>query len=249
MNTEIYRNAVEKWPLYDSILIGSNANSLYSGQGFFDSYTALAAVRVLPFFNQRNRQSVGLAYNNFDATDKMTFAYVCESLGVEIYAPIDNLDITGGDQSFVSSVLFSGEIFKHASISLKINQDEKLVNSVQLTPAGMGPSGFLGTDNMVTPPAGTDFDILHSGFQNFSNGIASIENRFKFPVPLSIPRNQTISAEIEFSTYAKTMLTQMVGPLNVATGEEHGTEHPFPAMIRVSMLGRRAVQQRNAQHY
>jgi hypothetical protein len=262
MNTQQKMNAVEAWPIYDTVLIGPGFGNV-NGAKWYNTFAELAASdEGIPFFNQRNRSGVGVAYTNMDAKESMPFGYEVFSLGVEFSAPAakaceaysyDGDTLTGPtvDLHDEAHAIFAGELQKHCSVRLQVAQDEKLVAAAQLCPAGVGVSGFAsinGTDALNGVELG--------GVQAYSNGLPVIQNRFKFPEPVQIPRNHVVSVHVQLSTYAKRLLEQLAGPGRVLTGLAPGATWvlndatvPAACMLRVSLFGRRHVQQRNELHY
>lgn len=242
-----YENAVEVWELHDSVLISKyvDENSKYQGVGFYNGYAALGAAAEIPFFTIRNSSIVDQAYCNFDSKDKMNFGFHCFSLGIEFIAPT----FDGGENpnATMRSQTFAAELPKHASFVLTLNQDEKVVSTINLVPSGMGVQGSMNES----------MDPAHSPAQNVQvaqNGWPSIKNRWEFKGPLRIPRNVTIKGTLQFSSIGRAILAGMESPslMNVNGDPQpgQGTGNVWQAaMIRVSMFGVREVQMRNLQHF
>lgn len=251
-----FKNVRENAVLYDAILIGSNIPTLYPTAQWYATFVAAALANEWSLFNIRNEAMVGAAYCNMDSIDKMTFPFRVASIGVQFFAmpsPGKNLPDAFGlsdEQNEASGMLlWLQEIAKHTSLILKINQDEKLVVNCTQAPSGYGVSGDVG----VTAPS------AHcAAFSTWGNGDKEISNRFKFPVPLDIPRNQTISCKLELSAIGKRIMAAMHGPQILVTREDEdgSTEDPpvipFPLSsvvgVRVSLEGFRYVQQRGQLH-
>lgn len=233
-------NAWEPWTLYDSVLISTVADTIYSGQGFFNSYAALSAPAQIPFLNVRNKSAVGEAYNNFDSRDKLPYVYHAYTIGISFEAPSVTYGAIQTGQS-EGAILFANEIVKHCGFVLKVSQDEKLVHTAELMPNGQGVTGW-GTSTeiggAVAPTIG----------QNVSSGQPDKDNKWPFPNPIEMPREVNISGTLVISPYGKSLLAKMVGPGTVRVSEA-GATYPAAALLRVSLGGFREVQQRNALHY
>jgi hypothetical protein len=231
-------NVLEYWPLYDSVLIGIDAVEKWPNAGFFTGYRFLGMPAEIPFFNIRNKSQIGLPYNNFDTKDILPFVYHCDSIGVEwVAAPSagSNSGITGK----VQDLAFAKLIAYHSSLSLTLNQDEKIVCSVPLLPAGMGIAGDA-DDGGTTNHQNSMVNISN-------NGSAVLTNRYEFPEPLLFPRDVTFNAVLKFSKYARAVLEQLPAPIGETVSD--GNPHNNFAMIRVSLFGRREVQQRGQLHF
>ena len=238
MDNESVKNVLEFWPLYDTVLIGVHTD-LYPKAGYFIAYGNLGAVAEIPFFNIRNRSMVGVPYNNFDTTEHLTFPYHCDSIGVEFITAVSATSTTGFSW-LIGDLVFGKLLQNHASLKFIVDQDEKLVCTVPLCPAGMGIDGDASD-------GGSD-DHANYGIDVANNGSPILTNRWKFPQPIIIPRNATIRATIEFSPYARNVLNTMV----VGPGVEYvgaAQTNPQISAIRVSMFGRREVQQRGQLHF
>lgn len=260
-------NVGEMWSLHDTVLIGPGMNAL--GRGWFNSFYDMSLANELPFFNQRNRSSVGLAYNNQDASELMPFGLQMYSIGVEFLVmpfgdsclstvrpqtpPLAFGEKAPGDpevpvvqqQNEGVGQIFQG-LMDHASIRLQIGQDEKLVNVCTYAPAGYGTAGMT-----LAASKGSAF----GWFVNYTNGEPDIKNRFKFPIPLDMPRNTNWSVELKMSSLAKLFLRSMGGPETWAndmtpsgTTPNYYVDGTSVAAIRVTVLGKRQVQQRGALH-
>lgn len=241
------KNAYETWPLYDTVLIGGDAQTFHQNAGFFTDFSSMATPSVIPFFNVRNK-SVGEQYCNLDSANKLPFVYHLYSIGVDFISPL-----VGGSQAIESAtdsaresyMYFAGEIWKHASFILKVSQDEKLVGTVSLMPSGQGITGWQTGFTTNAEDNATALQTLGNG-ETISGGPNS--NRWKFAEPIQMPREVTFDGQLRFSEHARNALQRMVGPLNIATDGET-TLKALMAQIRVTMYGMREVQQRNALHY
>lgn len=242
MNAQ-YENAWESWTLYDTVLVSSIVDTLYKNSGFYTDYAALGAPATIPFLNVRNK-SVGVPYNNFDSKDKLPFVFECWSIGIEFSAPAITYPPQGGgvtsDQS-QSTLLFAQELPKHCGFILKLSQDEKLVQTALLAPSGQG---VYGASSDVASQA-TNAQLL----QNVSAGVLDRNNRWKFAEPVLMPREVNLSGELVISEYGRSMLAKMIGPGDYWIQQDDGERYAAASYIRVSMYGKREVQQRNALHF
>lgn len=253
-------NVREKWLMYDTVLIANGiAKAAYPNAGYFDTFLQLSAANEISFFNTRNRSMVGEAYCNQDSTDKMTWPFWANDIGVQFFALPMSAKVGADPESPVTDqqsennglLLFLSMLKDHCSVTLKVNVDEKLTANAAMLPAGVGLCGHAIPD--IT--SGGQFVGLTS---NWSNGEKRLSNRFKFPDPIEIPRGHTFSVKLEFSNIGKQLLRSMTGPgiVNVNSDEidaNHGDGAHYVSLpqicgIRVSLIGTREVQQRGALH-
>jgi hypothetical protein len=256
MPEEQFMNVRENAVLYDAILCGRNVPALYPTAQWFGSYAAMALANELAFFNIRNEAMVGSPYCNMDSIDKMTFPFQVASIGVQWFGmpsvgkPTPNPWGESDEQAEAAGLLlWVQELAKHCSLILKINQDEKIVLNCTMAPSGYGVAG----DVDISSPSS-----YASVFSTWGNGDKELTNRWKFPVPLDIPRNQTISCKLEFSSIGKRILSAMMGPGQLVAKDNEMGQFETPAYlptvidsvvgVRVSLEGHRFVQQRGALH-
>ena len=232
-------NVEESAAVYDTLQIRSNAKDVEG----FPTFAALGAATEIPFYTVRNRSEVGEAYTNKDSKDSMPFAFRCYSLGIQFFAP-GPLTVLGDDPSDEDVANASiGYMFGriaplHAGLILKVREDDKLVHTCELAPAGTGIFGGLGNAS----------GVANTG----SNGWPSVNNRWKFVGGIDIPRGAIVEAKLRFSTYGRAFVGALPGPgidLLGPFAEGDGTSFPRCATIRVSMFGKREVQQRGQLHY
>ena len=105
-------------------------------------------------------------------------------------------------------------------------------------PAGMGVTGFISGNNAQNNWIAT----------SLTNGVPSLGNRWKNTIKaLEIPRDTPVRGRLYFSQYGKDLLAQLgnVSPL------DFDGETPFAniAMIELTLIGFRGVQQRGEYHY
>jgi hypothetical protein len=248
MNQQI-DNVYEAWPLYDTVLIGDGQSDT---PGWYESFAALGAADEVPFFNQRNRSGTHPAYNNFDSQEHLSFVYHCYSIGISFFGmPFSDFGDwnIGGFREMVpyteNYAKFCSELVQHSGFSLKVSQDEKLAICCSAAPSGAGISGF--TRPLYVP--GVD-DVALGTFQNLSNGVPHITNRWKFKTPIEMPRAVNVSATLKFSELARDLLQAMSGPgFFYNSPVEQAEAIPCVAGIQLSMFGKREVQQRGQLHF
>lgn len=232
-------NALESWTLYDSVMVSSIVDTLYKGAGWYTDYAALSTPAKIPFLNVRN-SSIGVQYNNFDSRDKLPFVFELWSIGIDFNAPALSWQVPTEGYS-AAAALFANELPKHCGFVLKVSQDEKLVQTAFLMPSGQGIEGW--TDTMFET----------SGFatlaQDAGAGIAERSNRWKFMEPICMPREVNISGELIISEYGRDMLAKLMGPNDMKLQDDDSSPYAGAALIRVSLYGKREVQQRNALHF
>jgi len=239
-----FLNAEEDWAIYDTIQVGKAITDKKIG---YPSYAGLGAVASWPFFDQR-KSDIGLAYTNRDSNEGLEFAFKCYSIGVRFVAPEGKVEpevtaVTGDNNPAIGSI-FSNMLLEHVGFRLKISQDDKLLHTCYLAPEGAGPNGV----NLVQQSAAANLQPI--GSFNNANGQPHLSDRWKWPNSIEMPRGVTFSLRMEPSEYARGLLQSMTGPTNYTfnAGVEP-VEFPANALIRVSMIGVRGVQQRNALHY
>jgi hypothetical protein len=254
-------NAAEPWIPFDTVCIGEDQSTV-SGSRWYETFAALGAEDVVNLFNVRNRAQVGVAYTDMDVAGQMPYGFKAFSLGLEFSAPVsypvsayayDGETLTGPTLDLASHAhaIFAGELAKHCSVRLQINQDEKLVSTATGVPAGGGVSGGV----TVNAAAAVD-GIEIGGMQTFTNGTPDIKNRFVFPGGIDIPRNHILKLEVKFSTYARAVLNKLSGPGRVLTSLAPADTWvlddatvPAVCMLKATLFGVRFVQQRNQQHF
>ena len=165
------QNVEESAAVYDTLQIRSDAKDVEG----YTTFAALGAATEVPFFTVRNRSEVGEAYTNKDSKDSMPFAFKAYSFGIQFFAPnpIATIAATPTDEQIANDSigwLFGRVAVMHAGLILRIREDDKLIHTAELAPAGSGVFGALGNT---------------SGVGNVgSNGWPSMGNRWKFPISL-----------------------------------------------------------------
>lgn len=233
-------NVVEAYSLYDTIQIGEKVE----GDEGYVSFRAIANEEQIPFFTKRTRSKQGLAYTNKDSTDALPFAFHIHSLGIGWLGFPDRIPLptepTAEDiAQWEAGYLFEKQIPLHTGVTLKIREDERLAHTAELAPPGVGALGYNAGAYNTAP------------VQSVTQSWPDLGNRWRFPEPLRVPRNTIIVVELKFSKYAKRLLSGMPGPGNIdlSGGPNVPLKIDRRAMIRVSLIGKREVQQRGELHF
>ena len=247
-DTEDYMNCIEDWALYDTILVNQNISDK---PGWFASFAALAAANLNYFFNVRSR-AIGLPYCNLDKRDSMAFPMLVESMGVTFFAPqVESTEDSTYQEDIVNHI-WETDLPRHASIVFSVMQDERVKNTVMLTPPGYGPiGGGVGQGDPETSSLTKGMSGLRGIVKSAtSQGVPDIDNRYKFPIPLEVPRNGRIQATLKFSAYGRGLLEAMPGPWSAHFGGGAVTTTATDLFygIQVSLMGKRGVQQRGQYH-
>jgi hypothetical protein len=241
-------NVYEPWMLYDTVLIGTGKSSY---PGWYESFATLGAASSVPFFNQRNQAQTHPAYNNFDSQEHLSFVFHCYSLGIEFFGMpfsdwgawnVDHYDPVDYGENYAK---FCSEVVQHSGFVLKVGQDEKAVLNSTAAPSG---GGITGVTNRLYAQLAVG-EVLGT-FQNLINGSPHISNRFKFKTPIKMPRAVNVEGKLVFSEYARYLLQLMAGPGTFTSQNiDAATDFNSIAGIRVSMFGKREVQQRGEQFF
>jgi hypothetical protein len=232
-------NVVEAYSLYDTIQIGGKVEP---EEGYI-SFPAMANEEEIPFFTKRTRSKVGLAYTNKDSTDALPFAFHVYSLGVHWLgfperAPLPETPTAEMISEYEAGYLFEKILPAHTGVTLKVREDERLAHTAELAPPGVG---VLGTNAGAYNNA-----PVHAATQSWPD----LANRWRFPEPIRVPRNTIVTVNLKFSKYAKQLLLAMLGPgvISLSLGPNQPIDIPRRALIRVSLIGKREVQQRGELH-
>lgn len=252
-----YRNVSEQWLEYDTVGVFDttlvSSYNITNPNGWFQNLAAMGAVNKIDFFNVRNR-NIGLAYNNQDSRDLMPYAFRAHSLGVSFFchsmtqAPNYAQDDTFSPEDSVNHV-FCVDLPRHTSVTLKVQQDERLKSHAYFCPPGYGPCGSGFGRGAPSARDGGNNGIDHTA-SVISQGEPSLANRWQFPVPLEIPRRAALSVTLEFNEYARTLLQNMPDE-NEWFGVDAGDDvNGWPVFfgIQLSIGGERLVQQRGQYH-
>lgn len=252
--TQGFENVGENWNYYDTVLVGGYVPSMQFHDGWFTTFAAIGAAVQIPFFNVRNRNH-GLAYNNQDTRDQTAFAYRIFTIGVSFFAPSCGLyqsAVPGpvGPET-TQTQLWELELPKHASLTLQVQQDERLAGPVLMTPPGYGPVGggvSQGDPELSWVPGGAP---PNTALWNFTQGVPELTNKWGFRNPIEVPRRANLAVVIQFSEYGRQLLADLSGPHS----------YPFQSVlagnwiykygmfgIQVVLGGQRLVQQRGQYH-
>jgi len=228
-------NVREMWAIYDTVLIGPHLGSIV--RGWFDSFSQLALVNEIPFFNVRNRSTAGVQYNNQDSAELLPYVFQAMSLGVEflIFPFTDTCAVN--DEPFLPFAKLAGE--GPAPGTLLQNGGNEWIDDTKIQQQNEGeyeifanlmdhaavklkisqdekvcnvvthqPAGFGTAGTAVSCGISEKFGII----SNYTNGVPKIKNRYRFTTPIEFPRNVNFNAVITFSLYARYVLALMGGP-------------------------------------
>lgn len=244
---KVFKNVAEAWTLYDTVLVSSDAT--VSGQnGWYGTFALLGAAQNINFFNVRNRQ-VGLPWNNQDTRDALAFPFVVYGLSVQFFGPAIKTQVNAGDAiEDHTAHIWEAELSRHVSVELQVQQDIKVETTAMMCPPGFGAvGGAYGGGDFQTGFAAVNPTIA-MGIVTQSK--THINNRWKFPKPIEIPRRANVSAVLRFTEYATQLLQTMPGPANTFIMDVDGAVDVEPSLfgIRVDLVGQRQVQQRGQYH-
>jgi hypothetical protein len=239
-----FMNAIEAWAIYDAIQVRSDATEK---EGFV-SYAALGAAPIWPFFTIR-KSDIGIAYTNRDSNEALEYPFEIYSAGVRFVAPEGmqepwtTNDV--GVHNLVAHNIFSRMIAEHVGLRLKVEQDDKLIHTCTMAPSGFGPNS---PSAMIMPIEAVAADTVGFNSPSNTNGQPHISGRWKFPAPIEVPRGAVLSAKLEPSDYCRNLLQAMPGPGSYDFFADAQVAKPSCSLIRVDLIGKRGVQQRNALH-
>jgi len=260
-------SVIEAATLYDTILV----SRLFYGQeqsvrGWFSTFAAMAASPDIRFFKVRTEGTAGLPYCNQQSADSMDFPFMAYSMGVTFFAPASNMmgetkyhTPDGSGLTNAANVdpgvphFWTFDLPRHAAIALKTNQDVRTEVTAYACPPGYGPMGGGAALEIPLPAQGVTLYRQHAQLNTFgTQGVPVLTNRFKFPAPIVIPKNATIEGVLYLSTYARTVLAGLSGPLDYLfqAGDTMVQVEKFPMRfgVQMSLMGYRLVQQRGQYH-
>lgn len=248
-----YVNVAEKALYYDSICVASNIADLgITPPGWFATFAALGAGVNHSFYDVRNRGNCELAYCNLDTRDQLPYGFQAEAIGCAFWSP-NPAYMNVSQQNFrqwLQHPIWSAVMPQHASLTLRVQQDDKLkICAAQAVP-GFGTIGG-GYGQGPTSPGAIDLGTSSTAFLSATQGTPTPEAPFTFPKKINIPRHASISVRLSFTEYGRQLLQTMPGPGGVAvwpTG--HATKDDLPVMFGITLYlaGRRLVQQRGRLH-
>jgi len=222
--------------MYDTFLISKALGSLKMSADVAQ-YADLFTMDKIPFFTDQNhtRASMGEAYSGQDVQTLMQTGFDVFSLGVNFAPPCTSTpDEISNPEEAMTATIFANELPKHIGLIMKIRESERLVLPTIMSPAGTGAGGIV---------MSSDFnDALTSHMSGI--GIAALHNRFIFPEPLLLRKDDYVSVTLILSTYAKALIAQLPGPFDYSfkmpNGQPWSPAIPKRAMIQVTLMGRRA---------
>lgn len=251
------QNVVETYPVYDTLLVGPFMADQHLGHKYvplkwYESFAALALEEEWPFLDVRNISDVGLAYTNVESKDSFPWAFKAITIGVQFFTAYGAFPDIQAEPPFQAGdygacQIWQVNLWEHVGLVFEVRDDQKLKTTVELTPSGTGPYGqsILG---------GT---ILGGGSTVGGTsciGEPVLANRWRFPDWIDIPRGCKARILLKPSTYARYLLACMNGPYSwpMKSKDPQATE---PILVdalvgvRVSLFGKREVQQRGELHY
>lgn len=222
--------------IYDTFVISKNLADL-SLNADKEKYADLFVLDKIPFFTNQNhtRSIVGEAYAGQDVATLLQTGFDVFSLGIAFLPPCTATpDEVANPEEAISSHIFACELPKHCGAIFRVRENEKLVVPCLAAPSGMGfGGGGLITDN---PDLTT--------FTGNVVGEPALRNRFIFPEPVLLKKDDYCSLTITLTPYARALTAQMPGPgeyaFKGADGKPYSVPIPKRAMILVSLMGRRA---------
>lgn len=251
-----FMNVGEDWLLYDTVLMISTPAQAVDG--WFTSYLTMGQAADIQFFNVRNR-AIGLPYNNQDTRDQIPYAFMLQTLGVSFFGnsvsqaaqwePPDSGSAWAMND--YNQHIFTNDLPRHASVVLKVQQDEVLKNAVMFTPPGYGPYGSGYGRGQPSSQHPGSYDHI-AAIQ--TQGLPALKNRWAFPQPIELPRLASVSLRLRFSNWGRNLLQA----INFGSGlwqtsdntglTDYVTQHQIISGIQVTMGGKRLVQQRGELH-
>ena len=254
-----FLNVTESQILYDTILVCPDVPNWEFNDGWFSSFAGIGAAIELPFLNVRNRNH-GLPYNNQDTRDQMAYGMQVYSLGVRFFAPQIASQFLSAErvpttQEEIHSGIWEADLPRHASVTLRLNQDERLKLQSCMAPCGYGPFGGgmgHGDPNNWSDTTGGQYPAsIMKGCTTM--GMPELTNQWPFPEPLDVPARATVAVVIKLSEYGRQLLQAMAGPLELmfwgsptSMKYQHLKNSCFG--IQVSMKVKRLIQQRGQYH-
>jgi len=251
-----YYNVSEQAVLYDTIGITADLPNLSKQPpGWFSTFALAGGAVDHSFFNVRNLGNCDSAYTNMDTRDQTAFAFRATGLGLSFWA-----QTWGSETAFVDgapdylirrhlpNAIWQLDLPIHASVILKLQQDERTkINAAMLTP-GYGVTGG-GTSNYCGGTEPGTSEVVFGQCTAASQGIPEPASIYRFPNLIDIPRRASLSAVLSFSEWARQLLQTMPGPIECPyTVDVNGVPQTYPVCngITAVLYGRRLVQQRGA---
>lgn len=229
-----YKNVWESWMIYDTVVIGDGVDE---AQNWYASFAAMAAAPEVPFINVRTMSSVGGAYTNITSRDKFPWPFLLHSMGMRFMYPDPITDNSSPHTAIMAATkIFNQVLQEHSYFELEVREDVILRIKPSHMPAGMGPTGYVQGNNAANNWMAT----------TITNGVPQLGNRWKFVgKAIEIPRDTPVRGRLYFSQYGRELLTA----LNAVSPLDFEEEENNYALIELTMLGTRGVQQRGELHY
>lgn len=252
---EEFYNVGEEFTWYDTIVVRRNLDQLSKQPpGWYATFALFAAATQHSFFNIRNVGNTDEAYCNLDTKDQTAYAFQADSISCAFWGSGYASQYTEDGEATLPRMWLPNAIWQavmpfECSLTLRIQQDDKLkANAMMLSP-GYGPWGG-GYGNM----GGIAAEVLIVDLPNISTqtqGIPSPDARFRFPNVINIPRRASIAADLSLTPYMRALLTTIPGPgwasyYNSDYSDTLDAEIMFG--ITTALHGRRLVQQRGELH-
>ena len=248
-----FYNVGEEFTVYDTIAVTPDLDTLsQQPPGWYGTFAAAAGATIHSFFNVRNRGNCELAYCNLDGRDQFSFAFQADSISVGFWGSgFAFFDIVGGwSRHSLQNALWQAALPFEASLTLRVQQDDKLKLNALMASPGYGPvGGGYGDLSGIAESAiaGSQHPMMSAQTQ----GVAGPMARIKFPNKINIPRRANVAAELNFTQYGRAVLTAMTGPgvvIQYATNPSDTYSVPVMFGITCALHGRRLVQQRGELH-
>jgi hypothetical protein len=251
-----FYNVSEEYTWYDTVAIRRNLNLLSKQPpGWYATFALFAAATSHTFFNVRNMGNTDDAYCNLDTKDQTSYAFQADSIscawwGSGFCTQKEEDGEATWYRNWMSNALWQTVLPFEASLTLKIQQDEKLKNNSLMLSPGYGPwgGGYGNVGSVGDAPLAV---YLGGNISTQTQGLPRPDARFRFPNVVNIPRRASLSAELSLTPYARALLGVMPGPGFVPyyNSDYSGSlEANIIYGITVGLHGRRLVQQRGELH-
>ena len=247
-----FYNVAERYTLYDTIAIVGNLTSLAKQPpGWYSTFAAFGGGVNHSFFNVRNRGNCEPAYCNMDARDQLSFAFQLQSIGCAFWGCTYATQTEQGEtaqRNFIALPLWQCELPLNASLTLRVQQDDKLkINALMASP-GYGPTGG-GYANYMDDDASLG-DNRQPNYMAQTQGSPEPKASLPLPNEINMPRRASIEVRMSLTEYARAMCAWINGPGEALVYNTSLSTVGLDVMygITVSLNGRRLVQQRGALH-
>ena len=150
--------------------------------------------------------------------------------------------------------LWQASLPLESSITLRVQQDDKLKANSMMLGAGYGPVGGGYGNAGQSTVTGTPQNPLGSHFPNFlamTQGEAHPRAAMPLPNKIAVPRRAALSVSLDITEYGQALLNAIQGPGTITafnTGFSGNVELPVMFGVTLRLNGRRLVQQRGQLH-